>query len=189
MSLDPSNYVLSRIVRVNNYPGITGVTTINTYSNVTGNTYIRGVEAQYVQKLSFLPAPFDGLGVTANVTYADSKVEIRAGEYSNVPGDSKLTYNAGLSYEAHKAQVRLSLLNVDATIFQIGSAPGLDIYQDKRTTLDLTSSYQLFPNMAVYFNVKNLLNTPLRYYEGESNRQIQREFYDISYEAGVRLKF
>ncbi len=55
------------------------------------------------------------------------------------------------------------------------------MFEDQRTTLDLTSSYQLFPNMAVYFNAKNLLNT--------SHGQIQREFYDISYEAGVRLKF
>ncbi len=46
------------------------------------------------------------------------------------------------------------------------------MFEDQRTTLDLTSSYQLFPNMAVYFNAKNLLNTPLRYYEGESNGQI-----------------
>ncbi len=186
-----SDYVLSRGFFSTSYPGFPAGARVRVTSNanVGSNTYIRGVEAQYTQKLAFLPAPFDGFGFTGNITYADSKVEIRPGEYSNVPGDSKLTYNVGLSYEAHKAQVRLSLLHVDATIFQVGTDAGLDIFEDQRTTLDLTSSYQLFPNMALYFNAKNLLNTPLRYYEGRSYRQVQREFYDVSYEAGVRLKF
>jgi len=186
-----SDYVLSRGFSTNSYPGFPTGTRfrVTSYNNVSSNTYIRGVEAQYVQKFTSLPTPFDGLGFSGNITYADSKVEIRPGEYSNVPGDSKLTYNVSLSYEAHKAQVRLSLLHVDATIFQIGSDPGLDVFEDQRTTLDLTSSYQLLSSMTVYFNAKNLLNTPLRYYEGSSNRQIQREYYQISYEAGVRLKF
>jgi|GEM_PF-6616689 len=30
---------------------------------------------------------------------------------------------------------------------------------------------------------------PLRYYEGSPNRPIQREFYDIAYEGGVRASF
>ena len=186
-----SDYVLSRGFSTNSYPGFPTGTRfrVTSYNNVSSNTYIRGVEAQYVQKFTSLPTPFDGLGFSGNITYADSKVEIRPGGYSNVPGDSKLTYNVSLSYEAHKAQVRLSLLHVDATIFQIGSDPGLDVFEDQRTTLDLTSSYQLLSSMTVYFNAKNLLNTPLRYYEGSSNRQIQREYYQISYEAGVRLKF
>ena len=186
-----SDYVLSRGFFSTSYPGFpTGTRVrVTSFANVNSNTYIRGVEAQYTQNFRSLPAPFDGLGVTGNVTYADSKVEIRPGEFSQVPGDSKLTYNVGLSYEAHKAQVRLSLLHVDAASFQVGGDAGLDVFEDQRTTLDLTSSYQLFPNMAVYFNAKNLLNTPLRYYEGQSNRQIQREFYDVSYETGVRLKF
>ena len=109
--------------------------------------------------------------------------------YSNLPGTSKFTYNIAGFYEAHKVQVRLSLLHVDATIFQVGSADGLDVFEDARTTLDLTASYQLRPQIAVYFNAKNLLNTPLRYYEGYPDKTIQREFYDDSFEAGVRLTF
>ena len=41
----------------------------------------------------------------------------------------------------------------------------------------------------VYFNAKNLLNTPLRFYEGNSSFPVQREFYDVTYEAGVRVQF
>ena len=190
------NYILQRIVRSNNYPGISGVTTISTYANVNG-AYARGVEANYVQKFTGLPGLFDGLGFSGNVTYVDSKVQIRdsltngglPASFSALPGTSKLTYNIAGFYEAHKAQVRLSLLHVDAAIFQVGGADGLDVFEDARTTLDLTASYQLLPHMAVYFNAKNLLDTPLRYYEGYNTKTIQREYYDVSYEAGVRFAF
>ncbi len=190
------NYILQRITRDPNYPGISGITTISTYSNVNG-AYARGVEANYTQKFSKLPAPFDGLGFSGNITYVDSKVQIRdsltngglPASYSALPGTSKFTYNIAGFYEAHKVQLRLALLHVDAAIFQVGGADGLDVFEDARTTLDLTASYQVLPHMAVYFNAKNLLNTPLRYYEGYNTKTIQREFYDVSYEAGVRLAF
>ena len=191
-----NNYILQRIVRDPNYPGISGITTVSTYSNVNG-AYARGIEANYVQKFTFLPGLLDGFGFSGNATYVNSKVQIRdalsngglLASYSALPGTSKFTYNIAGFYEAHKVQVRLALLHVDATIFQVGSADGLDVFEDARTTLDLTASYEFRPQVQVFFNAKNLLNTPLRYYEGYNSKTIQREFYDISYEAGVRLAF
>ena len=191
-----SNYILQRIARLPNYNNTGLIYTSSSYANVNG-AYARGVEVNYVQKFTFLPSPLDGFGISANGTYVDSKVQIRdsltngglPASYSALPGTSKFTYNVAGFYEAHKIQVRLSLLHVDAAIFQVGSADGLDVFEDARTTLDLTASYQLRPQLAVYFNAKNLLNTPLRYYEGYTSKTIQREFYDNSYEAGVRLAF
>jgi len=181
------NYVLSRVQRNVDYTGNGDLYTVNSYSNVTGS-YARGFEAQYNQRFAMLPAPFDGLGINANVTYVDSNIEIRPGEFSLLPGTSKWTWNMGAFYEAHNVQLRLSAQRVSAAIFGIGG-PGTDVFQDARTTLDLTSSYAVTPQMSVYFNARNLLNTPLRYYEGSSNRPIQREFYLASYEAGFRFKF
>ena len=166
------------------YPGYD----VSSYTN-TRTSHARGIEAQYNQKLSFLPAPFDGFGVLGNVTYVWSKFAIRPGETSRLPGTSPLTYNLAAYYEAHGLQLRLSLSHVDAAIFGVGGAAGFDTFEDQRTQLDLTSSYQVTRNMAVYFNAKNLNNAPLRYYEGFANRTTQREFYDQSYEAGFRFKF
>lgn len=184
-----NNYIINGVTRDPNYPGITdGITTITTYTNVA-SSHARGIEAQYSQKFSFLPAPFDGFGALGNVTYVWSKFAIRPGETSRLPGTSPLTYNLSLFYEAHKAQVRLSLSHVDGAIFGVGRGAGYDTFEDQRTQLDLTSSYQVTPQMAVYFNARNLNNSPLRYYEGLPNRTTQREFYDQSYEAGFRFKF
>ncbi len=183
-----TNYIIQGTVRDNNYPGISGQTTISTYTNVK-NAYARGFEAAYNQKFAFLPAPFDGFGVNANVSYVDSRFEIRPGEFSQLPAAAKWTYNLGAFYEANKIQLRLALQHNDAAIFGVGGTKGFDTFEAARTTLDLTSSYQLLPHMAVYFNAKNLTNEPLRYYEGSSDRTTQREFYEQSYEAGFRFKF
>jgi outer membrane receptor protein involved in Fe transport len=56
-------------------------------------------------------------------------------------------------------------------------------------TVDVGSSYDLTKRAQIYLNLKNLTNAPLRFYEGEANRPIQREFYDLTLEAGVKLKF
>lgn len=118
-----------------------------------------------------------------------SRIEIRPGDFSLLLGTSKLTWRVGGFYEAHGVQVRLTAQHVSAAIFGVGGSTASDVFQDARTTMDLTTSYQITPQMSVYFKPKNLLNTPLRYYEGSKNRPIQREFYEISYEGGFRFTF
>jgi hypothetical protein len=54
-------------------------------------------------------------------------------------------------------------------------------------TVVFRSAYQLGEQWGVDFDVKNLLNAPLRYYEGEPFRPIQREVYDATYEADVQV--
>jgi TonB-dependent receptor len=183
------NYIVqrTRIGTDSRLPDFSAVR-FDTYENVP-SAHARGVEAAYSQRFSWLPAPFDGLGLDANVTLVDSQVELRTGEKRLLPATSKLTYNVAGSYEAHGIQLRLSLDHVSHSLFGIGDSPASDVYQDNRTTLDLTTSYELFENVHVYFNVKNLTNARLRYYEGSPDRPIQREFYDQTYEAGVKVKF
>lgn len=193
-----NNYIVNNLQQNTTYVDSSGTSysgyDVTSYTNVK-TSHARGVEAQYNQKLSFLPAPFDGFGVLGNVTYVWSSFKIRdvpavaAAEYSRLPGTSPLTYNLAAYYEAHGLQLRLSLSHVDAAIFGVGGGAGFDTFQDQRTQLDLTSSFQVTRNMALYFNAKNLNNSPLRYYEGFANRTTQREFYDQSYEAGFRFKF
>ena len=40
-----------------------------------------------------------------------------------------------------------------------------------------------------FFNVKNLNNEPLRFFEGRGDRPVQREFYLQTFEFGVRTHF
>lgn len=182
-----SDFILPRSVRVTNYPGIVGIATVSTFENVA-SSWARGVEANYQQKFTFLPTLFDGLGASANATFVDSNAEIYPGYHAELPGTSHWTANAAVFYEAYGAKVQLSLQYVGKTQFGISGGPATDVFEDHRTTLDLTSSYDVCENLSVYFNAKNLTNAPLRFYEGTENRPIQREFYLYTLEWGVRLK-
>ncbi len=155
-----------------------------TFANAqSANVY--GMEAAYDQRMAFLPAPFDGIGVNANFTYAKSKGQLAgATTSSELPGTSKFTYNTSLYYEAHGVQARLSATHVSSSFFDFGAT-----IQSARTQIDWTSSYDIIKDFAVYFNAKNLNNSPLRYSQLIDARVTQREFYLQTFEAGVRFKF
>jgi TonB-dependent receptor len=192
------NYVADRIVRnvpdPLTPPGDDNVVT--TFLNIPYG-YARGVDAAYHQKFTFLPRPWDGLGIDANFTWVKSRfLEYDAAtsasgtnQYGLLPGTSPITWNLAGFYEAYGVELRLSAQYVEHSLFGLGGDKSFDTIQDNRLTMDFHSAYQFDKHWGAYFDVKNLLNTPLRYYEGTSNRPIQREFYDATYEAGVRMRY
>ena len=184
------NYVVSRTRNGTdpvNFPGVSVVQFI-TYDNVP-TAYARGIEAAYDQHFRFLPGILSGLGAGGNITYVDSQVELRTGEKRTLPATSEITWNAYGFYEAHGLELRLSAAHVGKSLFGIGNSADFDIFQSARTTLDFTSTYEVRPGIRLYFNVKNITNEPLRYYEASPNRPVQREFYNETYEGGIKFKF
>ena len=158
------------------------------YTNAS-NAHAGGFEFGYEQRFKNLPGLFSGLGASANYTYVDSQFDIRPGESHALPSASKNTYNAALFYELHPVSVRLSLAHVDKFLSGIGSDATEDLYTDPINLLDLGIQYQISRTLGVYLNVKNLLDSPVRYTQGTTNRTIQREFYGQSYQLGVTAKF
>jgi TonB-dependent receptor len=159
-----------------------------TYANA-GDSFARGVEFNWEQHFRQLPGFLSGLGAGANYTFVDSRYEIRPGEFSQLPSTSKNTWNATVFYEQNGLTVRLAAYSVSADLFAIGGDRTSDVYNAKRTSMDFGSSYALTEKLSLYFNVKNLLNTPHAFYEGTPDRPIQREFYGQDYLFGVRYDF
>ncbi len=172
-------------------PGLADtITTVQSFSN--GPAHADGIEGQYQQQFKFLPAPFDGFGVSGNFTLVDSKAEIHPGMTGLLPSTSKVTWNAAVFYEKDPIQVRLAAGYRSQNLFAFGSTVGdsTDVYSRQRTTLDLGATYAVAHSVKLYFDAKNLLNTPLEFTEGRSDaRPIQREFYDVTLLAGVRMSF
>ncbi|MBN8815931.1 MAG: TonB-dependent receptor [Sphingomonas sp.] len=180
------NYIVARTLR-GTYPGITGIATISTYSNVSG-ARARGIEAALDYKFSGLPGLLSGFGVEANGSYVDSSARIRDGEATvALPGTFKYTANGALFFEKYGLQMRLSGQYESAVLFGVGGSRATDIFQDKRFTLDFNGSYKVTPRVSLYANAKNLTNAPLRFYEGAGNRPIQREYYNLSLEGGIKI--
>ncbi|MBV9724622.1 MAG: TonB-dependent receptor [Gammaproteobacteria bacterium] len=190
-----TNYILQTEQRVDSYPfpglGPSG-TPVVVDSFVNGPAHAWGAEAQYQQQLLFLPRPWDGLGFSLNGTAVDSRAQIHPGVYGLLPSTAKFTWNAALFYESGPLELRVAFDYVGQNLFAFGSVTSnaTDVYSSARLTMDLGASYVVSRRVSVYFQAKNLLNTPLEFTEGPcSCRPIQREFYDATYLAGVRLQF
>jgi TonB-dependent receptor len=160
----------------------------NTYVNA-GPSYARGLELNWEQRFTELPGPLSGLGAGANLTLVDSRFEIRPGEHSRLPSTSKETWNASIFYEKYGLGLKLAAYSVSADLFAIGSDKTSDVYNARRTSMDFGSTYAFSKQLGIYFNIKNLLNTPHAFYQGTPDRPIQREFYSQDYLFGVRYDF
>jgi TonB-dependent receptor len=190
------NYIF-RSAKINVTDPVFGGVPGDVVTFINESAYARGVEVAYHQKFTTLPSLFSGLGVDANATLVNSRFKEYSAavsgtgkdEFGSLPGTSHVTWNLAGFYEDHGLNLRLSAEYVGHSLFGLNGDRSLDTIQDRKLNLDFASSYQFTSNWQGYFNVKNLLNTPLSYYEGSRSRPIQREIYGQTYEVGVRAKF
>ncbi|WP_230473367.1 TonB-dependent receptor [Dyella choica] len=170
------------------FPGNSQPLRVYTYQNA-GSSFVRGLELNWNQQFQGLPDWLQGLGAGANYTWVDSRFEIRPGEYAMLPSTSKNTWNASLFYKRGGLSLNLAAYSVSSDLFAIGGDRTSDVFNATRTSMDFGASYQFPQNWTIYFDAKNLLNTPHAFYQGTPNRPIQREFYDVTFLAGVRFQF
>lgn len=158
---------------------------------------VSGLELGYQQQLRMLPAPFDGLGLMANLTLVDSEATYptRPGEALPFIGQSDVTGNAAVTYEKGKWFLRLALNWRDAHLREdepIGANSDEDRWIDDFHQLDLSLAYQLNKRLEVFAEFTNLTNEPFRVYfnssNGQGRRLVQIEEYDWTANFGVRWK-
>jgi TonB-dependent receptor len=156
---------------------------------------VKGIELAFERQLRFLPAPFDGFGVTANYTHVESKV--RTGRPERVGRDTPLfaqvpdSYNAGLTYAKAGLQARLAYNWRSAYLLFNGldGNPKLDRYLDDHGELDFTASYKLTPHFTLFAEFINLTNSPERAYDGDKTRRLDYvEYRDWSANFGLRWR-
>jgi TonB-dependent receptor len=159
-----------------------------TFNNVS-KSHARGMEFNWEQRFKDLPWFLGGLGASANYTFVDSRIEIRPGEFSTLPSASKNTWNVAAFYEQYGLGMRLVAYSTSADLFFIGGQKSADVWNATRTSMDFGSTYAFAEHWTGYFNAKNLLNTPHKFYQGTFERVIQREFYGQTYQLGVRFDY
>jgi TonB-dependent receptor len=150
---------------------------------------ISGVEINLYQPFSFLPSPFDGLGIDANVTRITStvKVPVRPGEdfpFFLQPG--KIA-NVTLFYERARVSVRIAWSYVDEQLISLGSNATLDFYRHPRDQYDAQLSYRITPHYSVVASARNLGREPEQVSYGWTNRL--RTSRDLGRDFRISLKF
>lgn len=160
------------------------------YQN-TPNSHAEGLELSFYKPFTFLPAPFDGFAFRGNYTFVQSDAVLRPGDKTErMPSTSPENVNFGLSYDKGPYGFELGGNYLSSNLFGVGSNRAQDIFSAARFRLDVGATYKLNDNVTLYFDAKNLTDTPLEFTQGTSSANpIQREFYDATYYGGVRVQF
>lgn len=159
---------------------------------------ITGFEANYQQPLSFLPAPFNALGVLANVTVATSKststvvtnstTGITRQLTTRVQGQSPVSFNAILYYDRKPIQVRLAYhWRDDYLVLLLGETE----QRMKQATgnLDLSINFRATEQLSFYLEGLNLTSEDSYLYDRTESRNIGFADYGRQVNVGARYKF
>ena len=162
-----------------------------------GNANIIGAELSYQRDFSFIDPAMKCIGFYGTYTYTHSRVtdfnfEGRENESGlSLPGSPAHTANASLFFEKWGLNARLSYNYASAFIDEMGASSFYDRYYDAVSYLDLNLSYTFGKKakFTIYADCTNLLNQPLRYYQGSKDFTMQQEYYGVKLNAGVKVSF
>jgi len=158
--------------------------------NSTTKTNIHGVEFGYQQGFTFLPAPFDGLGVLANYTHITANdIVVTAGSPA-VPlsGLSKDNYNAVAYYENNRFGVRLAYNYRGGYVVDPSSYFGDGDYRKAYGQLDASANARLIDNLDLTLEALNITDNAI---SDVDKYGISRGYakYGTTFIFGARYKF
>jgi len=152
------------------------------------SAWLLGLELNWQQQLTFLPGFLNGFGIYANYTYTKSETEIAGrDEKISLPGQSEHVANFALSYEKYGFTGRVAVNVHGEYISEVGEDETQDIFYDTRTQLDISASYRILNNVQLFAEFVNVSDNPLRYFQGNSDRPMQQEWYSWWSHFGLKL--
>lgn len=162
-----------------------------------GNANIFGVEASLQRDFSFIAPALKCLGLYATYTYTRSRVtdfnfEGRENEKGlSLPGSPEHTANLSLYFDKCGFSARASFNYASAFIDEMGASSFYDRYYDSVKYMDLNVSYTFGrkTKFTIYADCNNLLNQPLRYYQGSEEYTMQQEYYGVKINGGIKVTF
>ena len=167
-------------------PGATANTIVTEFSmpiNVAGKKKLTGVELAVQTEFSFLPAPFDKLGVTANYTYVDADEAFT--------GISKSSYNATLYYETDTWGLRGSMSHRDRWYtgrndsVMSASTRGFEA----STYVDASAFWNITDKLQASLNAINLTNQKDTQFWGQNRYLYNQNQSGTTYMMGLSYKF
>lgn len=119
-----------------------------TTNNSSERVKVRGLEIEYSQSLSFLPAPLKGLGVRASYTRNYAEVV--------TPSMAPHGASAGLSYSGRRINASLNARWNDNVPTNTAGTNSVR----HRTTLDASAGWRLTSRYSLFASARNLTNAP-----------------------------
>jgi TonB-dependent receptor len=151
---------------------------------------VKGVELLAQVPFTFLPVPFDGLGMVATYTYIDSETPIKdvTGRSLTFPGLSKNNANLIVYYETGPFSARVAYNWRDEYLVGL-SAAATGIYNDTYKDLAASVSYDFTDRLTLQLEAGNLLDSQQRTYDGSSEGLRTNVVYGRSYVGTLTWRF
>jgi TonB-dependent receptor len=170
------------------YAGYGILTTTN-----AGTAIVQGWELSYRHQLTFLPRPFNGLGINANYTALTTHGNYGGTAYRTtreIIGFIPKVANIDLTYKyrAFSSRVLLSYLGDYITTFN-ATSPALSVYRYPRKAVNVGLGWQLRPSMNLFCEISNIFNEPLRRYMFDRSRLNNTSLTGTLVNAGVTGRF
>lgn len=150
-----------------------------------------GLELNWEQQFVNLPAPWNGLGASVNLTFVDSEVEVFGRESDNLPffRQPDTIANLALYYSIGRFEVRLAANYRDAYLQGIGGEKSEDVYFDEHTQLDLKMTFDATDKLSIFGEVQNINDESRGEYQGRSSRLFADEIYSWTALFGATYAF
>jgi len=166
---------------------------------------LRGAEIDWRMELSFLPRPFDGLGLGANYTYVESEEIIpfvqtlphnhptqpaRAGQEVSFPKQPRHSGNFYVSFNKWGFDARFAANYIGRNLRNWNDTTAAnDEYNRARWRYDALVSYRIGRRWSLNASVINLTDEPLVTYVGAPNLVRNSEFLGRTARVAVRYAF
>ncbi len=169
----------------------------NTQRNA-GTAKIDGQEINYMQRLEFLPRPFNTLTLHANYTHLKTSGNYGYGIGASVggalidalPNFMPKTFNVGFSYDFRGFQLRVQSRYQDDFLAGYAANPLSRTYNESFWNTDASVSYKIRKELNLFCDCTNITNRwPSWYNGGASSRVFISEVYGMRLSFGVMGRF
>lgn len=154
---------------------------------------VDGFEVNYQHALSFLPAPFDGLGYSLAYTYADSKtpnIDALTGKVLPLPNSSKESLSAVGYYEKGPFSGRIAYTHRSSYLMQQQAATaGGSLYAAARSQWDASASYKLNDQIRFTIEAVNIGKDLNSFYVNDKSRLFSSYMDDRRIYFGVSATY
>jgi TonB-dependent receptor len=210
------SYTLNGVVNPENY-GLPSQSKNKNYSRVINNEkpgFVQGLEFDWQTQFSYLPYPFNGITLNANVTFMQSETEypfyqfyyikqpapvfkkaigVDTTRLSPIIQMPKMVGSLSLGYELGGFSGRISAFYQKPTLAGV-TANQISLDETKheilRFDLQVSQSIRKIKGLSFYLNINNLTNASDKVYlTFYTNKTAYEEKYGVSGDIGVRYKF
>jgi len=150
-----------------------------------------GLELNWEQVFVNLPAPWDGLGASINLTFVDSDVTVfgREGDDLSFFRQPDTIGNAAVYYSIGRFEARIAATYRSSYLEGIGGDKTEDVYFGDHTQLAFKLSFEASDNLSLFGEVQNINSETRREYQGVSSRLFADEVYSWTALAGATYAF